>query len=327
MKSRFSPFNLVLIVAVMSGAQLFARAQAASPTPSPTPSVSPADDEGQENTRGAFLTSRPKTVEKPKSTTTTAPPPHRSRRRPAVATNSSTSGTTATSGTSVAGTSGANSDPAKKKPVQQKMGLGMTLFMRDANGLAVRVEPTHEFHKGDRVRVLLETNADGHLYIFNTTDDGPPVMIYPDAQLDEAGNYLQAHVPLEIPSSVATEENLRWFRFDEHQGVERLYFVFTREPLAGAPIEDDLIKYCGGDQTNCAWHPSTEMWARLQKELSTSTSFAKTVTEGKAQTGTEHDAATRGIGLARDDPEPSLVMMTAATNKGLLVTSIDLFHR
>jgi len=207
------------------------------------------------------------------------------------------------------------------------MGLGVTLFMRDANGLAVRVDPTHEFHKGDRVRVLLETNADGHLYIFNTTDDGQPVMIYPDPQLDEAGNYVQAHVPLEIPSSVAPEENLRWFRFDEKVGVERLYFVFTREPLAEAPIEDDLLKYCGEDKTQCAWHPSPEMWAQLQKRLSIPTAVAKAKVSGKAQTGTEHQAATRGIGLARDDPEPSLVMMNASTDSALLVAQLDLFHR
>jgi hypothetical protein len=27
------------------------------------------------------------------------------------------------------------------------------------------------------------------------------VMIYPNADLDEAGNYVQAHVPFEIPTS------------------------------------------------------------------------------------------------------------------------------
>ncbi|HXM34649.1 MAG TPA: DUF4384 domain-containing protein, partial [Pyrinomonadaceae bacterium] len=218
-------------------------------------------------------------------------------------------------------------DPSKKKPLVQKIGLGLTLFMRDSNGLAVRVDPTHEFHKGDRVRVLLETNSDGHLYIFNTTDDGPPVMIYPDPQLDEAGNYLQAHVPLEIPSSVAPEENLRWFRFDERAGIERLYFVFTREPLGGVPIEDDLLKYCGEDKTQCAWHPAAELWARLQKEFSTPTPVAKAQHYGKTQTGAEHEAATRGIGLAKNDPEPSLVMMNASSNSALLVAALDLFHR
>jgi hypothetical protein len=199
--------------------------------------------------------------------------------------------------------------------------------MRDSNGLAIRVDPAHEFHKGDRVRVLLETNTDGHLYIFNTTDGGDPVMIYPDAQIDEAGNYVQSHVPFEIPSSVAAEERLRWFRFDERAGVERLYFVFTREPLAGVPIEDELIKYCGQKKSECAWHPSAELWARLQKEMSTPSQTARIQNDGKAQTGSEHDAATRGIGLAQDDPEPSLVMMNASSKSGLLVAALELLHK
>src|SRR4030095_4242959 len=108
--------------------------------------------------------------------------------------------------------------------------------MCDSNGLAVLTDPTRVFQKGDRVRVLLETNADGYLYIFNTTNDGAATMIYPHADLDDAGNYLQAHVPFEIPASSATEERLRWFAFDETGGTERLFFVFTREPLNGIPI-------------------------------------------------------------------------------------------
>ena len=120
----------------------------------------------------------------------------------------------------------------------------MTLFMRDSNGLAVRVDPSHVFQKGDRVRVLLETNTDGYLYIFNTTNDGSATMIYPHADLDEAGNYLQAHVPFEIPAPDAAEERLRWFAFDENTGTEKVIFVFTREPLKDVPIEDDLIAFC-----------------------------------------------------------------------------------
>ena len=104
--------------------------------------------------------------------------------------------------------------------------------------------------EGDHVRVLIETNADGYLYVFNTTDGGKPMMIYPDPELDEAGNYFQSHVPFEIPSSLAAEERLKWFTFDDNSGAEKLYFVFTREPLATVPIEDDLITYCR--ENSCA---------------------------------------------------------------------------
>jgi len=206
------------------------------------------------------------------------------------------------------------------------MGLGVTLFMRDSNGLAVRVDPDHVFHKGDRVRVLLETNTDGYLYIFNTTNDGTATMIYPDADLDEAGNYLQAHVPFEIPSSLAAEERLRWFAFDETAGTERLFFVFTHEPLSGIPLEDELIAFCRESKERCPVRPGTDVWAVVQKEMQQPLKTDKTQQFGKTETTSERQATTRGLGLAKDDPQPSVVMM-ASSPRSTLVATLDLIHK
>jgi hypothetical protein len=205
--------------------------------------------------------------------------------------------------------------------------LGVTLFMRDSNGLSIRTDPSRTFHKGDRVRVLLETNADGYLYVFNTTDGGQPTMIYPDAELDEAGNYIQGHVPWEIPSSTGAEERLRWFTFDQTSGAEKLYFVFTREPLPAVPIEDDLITYCRENTGKCPWGPAADVWAQIKKELDEPVKVAKADRVGASQTGPESQAATRGIGLNRDDPEPSLIMLSASTSKNILVAAMDLIHK
>jgi len=309
---KLKAFSFVLLIA------LFATGAALSFAQTP-------DDE---NVRGSFLTTRPKTADKPtKSSTST----RRSRRRPTAATAKTATTTTTTPASSMETSPGKTTektkgDTVKKPAAAQRIGVGLTLFMRDSNGLALRVDPNHDFHKGDRVRVLLETNVDGHLYIFNTTDGGDPVMIYPDVQLDDAGNFMQAHVPFEIPSSLADDERLRWFRFDEHAGTERLYFVFTREPLPEIPIEDDLVKYCGENKKTCAWHPTSALWTRLQKELN-SVKAAKPEGYGRAQTAGERDATTRGIGLAQDDPEPSLVMMNASSASGLLVTFIEMVHK
>lgn len=272
-----------------------------------------------EDVRGAFLTTRPKASDKSNKP---SPATNPNRRRPkAVATNSpgGTKVVTKSTSTTTAGTS------ARMTP--QRMGLGLTLFMRDSNGLAVRTDPSREFRKGDHVRFLIETNADGYLYIFNTTDGGQPVMLYPDPELDEAGNYIQAHVPFEIPSSVATEERLRWLTFDEHAGAEKLYFVFTRESLASVPIEDDLISFCREKNAKCPWQPTTAVWNQIQKELSEPVQIAKAEGLGKSQTSAEHRAATRGIGLNRDDPEPSLIMLTASTSKKMLVATLELIHK
>ncbi len=276
-----------------------------------------------EDVRGAFLTTRPKANEKPadkgKSAGTSTKP---NRRRPkTVVSNPPAGGSVATKG------GPKTTGPTPPKAIAQRMGLGLTLFMRDSNGLSVRVDPTREFRKGDHVRVLLETNADGYLYIFNTTNGGTPLMIYPDPELDEAGNYIQSHVPVEIPSSVAAEERLRWFTFDAISGVEKLHFVFTREPLASIPIEDDLISYCRANESKCPWTPGAEVWSNIQKEMNESVQIAKPTGIGKAQTEPERQAATRGIGLNRDDAEPSLIMLTASTSKNMLVATLDLVHK
>lgn len=198
--------------------------------------------------------------------------------------------------------------------------------MRDSNGLAVRTDPEHVFQKGDRVRVLLETNTDGYLYIFNTTNNGPATMIYPHAELDEGGNYIQAHVPFEIPSSAGSAEHLRWFAFDEVAGSEQLFFVFTREPLKGIPLEDELISFCQNSKDKCPFKPSTESWEALQAQMQEPLKTDKTQAYGKTETPAEQQATTRGLGLAKDDPQPSLVMM-ASTPRSTLITALELIHK
>jgi hypothetical protein len=270
-----------------------------------------------EDVRGAFMTTRPQ-VTGGASGSKSGPPTKRSHRRPKPVTPSPKPDDPKH-----------GSNPSQDTPVKvntPRLGLGLTLFMRDSNGMAIRTDPAREFRKGDHVRVLIETNADGYLYIFNTTDGGKPVMIYPDPELDEAGNYFQAHVPFEIPSALAAEERLRWLTFDEHPGAEKLYFVFTREPLTATPIEDDLIAYCRNNAGKCPWSPGTDVWSQIQKEMN-DVKVARMSGQGSAETSRERAAFTRGIGLNRNDPEPSLIMLTASTSKNILVATVDLVHK
>src|SRR5438876_10186436 len=93
------------------------------------------DQQEDENVRGAFLTSRPK--DKPAQS---SPKPGPIRRPPRTApTNASGPKATPSPTPTSAGVS------AGVSLTVQPMGLGLTLYTRDANGLAVRVDPSHEF--------------------------------------------------------------------------------------------------------------------------------------------------------------------------------------
>lgn len=301
MKSR--SFIVILAVVAFSCGLLAVRAQ-------------DPDDE----VRGAFLSTRPKT------TNTNAPS---RRHKPARNTNSNSS-TSAASNTSSTNanikTSGNNNVSVPSRPAQA-IGLGYTLFMRSASGRSIRVEPAHEFHNGDRVRVSLEPNVDGYLYIFHTEGDGAPEMIYPDARLDDGDNSIEAHVPMEIPSSEETDERLRWFTFYGNASTERLFVVVTREPLESVPTGNDLVTFCAANKDKCPWHPSTEVWAKVQDANKAEVRIVTSKTFGQPQTEKEKNATTRGLGLDQRAPQPSVIRMNASSSAPLLVTVLDLIHK
>ena len=58
------------------------------------------------------------------------------------------------------------------------------------------------------MRFMIESNISGYLYVFHVENDGPAKMIFPDARLQGGNNFIQAHVPREMPSS--REEDPVW---------------------------------------------------------------------------------------------------------------------
>jgi hypothetical protein len=70
----------------------------------------------------------------------------------------------------------------------------------------------------------------------------------------------------------------------------------------------------------------TEAWDYVQAQLQNPLKTDRSEASAGAQTAAEHDASTRGLGLAKDDPQPSLIMM-ASSNKPTLVATLDLIHK
>ena len=90
------------------------------------------------------------------------------------------------------------------------------------------------------------------------------------ARLDGGDNSIQAHVPLEVPSSDETDERLRWFSFYGNGGTEHLYVVVTREPLQSVPADNDLVTWCSANKDKCPWHPPADVWARILQDTAKS---------------------------------------------------------
>ena len=212
-------------------------------------------------------------------------------------------------------------------PALTSVGLGYTLFRRDRNGAAVRVDPSTRFRAGDAIRLTFESNIDGYLYVFHTESDRNPQMLFPDARLNGGVNLITAHVPYEVPSSLEADERNRWFVFDAQAATERLYVVVTREPLPGVPTGQDLIAYCRGNAA-CTWRPDANVWQQLRAAaVSAGVQTSRSREYGQTQTGDEREAATRGAPMTRQSVQPAVVRVNSSPQTPILVTTIDLVHQ
>jgi Domain of unknown function (DUF4384) len=271
-----------------------------------------------EDVRGAFLESRPKT-------TNLNGPSRRHRRRPAN--TNKPGGPPANVSVQTNGNAAIVVKPDDPKRMQPAIGLGYTIFMRDPSGRSIRVEPAREFRTGDRIRLALEPSVDGYLYIFDSEDGGPPKMIYPDPRLDGGDNWIEAHVPIEIPSSEETEERLRWFEFYGQPGGDRIYVVVSREPLPIVPTGDDLVALCAAGKDKCPWQPPSDVWTKIETATKADVKVATTKNFGEAQTEHERVSMTRGLGLDKSVPPPSVIRISASSREAVLVTVLDLVHK
>ena len=273
-----------------------------------------------EDVRGAFIESRPKT-------TNLKGPSRRQRRRPVkinTNANSATSASTAPNANTM--TPAATNRPPSQK-AQPAIGLGYTVFMREPSGRAIRVEATREFRTGDRIRLAFEPSVDGYLYIFNSENGASPRMIFPDARLDAGENWVEAHVPIEVPSSEELEERLRWFEFYGDPGTERVFIVVSREPLPGVPTADELVAFCRLNKDKCPWQAPDGVWQQIQKATTGQVKVATTQNYGQAQTEREKVAMTRGLGLDQSMPQPSVIRINVSSTEPILVTILDLVHK
>jgi hypothetical protein len=273
------------------------------------PSAIWAVQKNQDQVRGSFLSTRPGgTAAKPKPKKTVP-----KKKTSDVTSSGSTDSTPSSHNLAI-------STP------ETTVGLGYSLFMKGEDGRPVRVDPSRAFVTDDAIRILIEPNIDGFLYIFHSEEKGRPQLLYPDPRLQAGSNAVRAHVPHEVPSSTDPNQSNQWFVFEGTPTKERVFIVISRQPLKGIPIGQELVQKYSGNEKDFHWSPDEATWASIEKEVNDARIVTTTKDTGKQQTKLERTSLTRSLGLPKSAPPPSVILMNKTPGKENLVTVVDLTH-
>ena len=133
---------------------------------------------------------------------------------------------------------GAGSDKVIKNTKPAPLGLRYSLLKQIGNNETVEVDPYAVFHSGDRIRLSIQANDNGYLYIIVRGSSGKWSPLFPSKEIQGGNNAVEKGGRYEIPLAGV------WFRFDEHPGEEKLFIVLSRQP---EPDLERLVQSLRGD--------------------------------------------------------------------------------
>jgi hypothetical protein len=103
------------------------------------------------------------------------------------------------------------------------LGLRYSILKRMDSG-SVEVGSDMVFHSGDRIRLRVDVNTSGYLYIINRGSSGNWKPLFPSSEIAGGDNRVQKGMQYDIPAGYV-------FTFDEQPGKEKLFLVFSRQPV------------------------------------------------------------------------------------------------
>lgn len=126
------------------------------------------------------------------------------------------------------------SRPVHVAPVANvPLGLRYSVLKREPAGKFVEVDPDATFRSGDRIRLHVDTNAPGYLYVVMQGSSGNWRLLFPSSDVDGGSNRIEKGAAQQIPSGDTGQ-----FVFDQQSGTEKLFLVLSRKP---EPDLDKLI--------------------------------------------------------------------------------------
>jgi serine/threonine protein kinase len=114
-------------------------------------------------------------------------------------------------------------------------GIRFRMIQAGVNDAPMDVDPSGEFHTGDRIRFAFEPNVDGYLYVAQQGTSGNWTVLFPNEEINGGLNAVKRFREYEVPQD-------NWFRFDGPTGTEHLFVFLSREPLKTLPGFDRPVR-------------------------------------------------------------------------------------
>jgi hypothetical protein len=148
------------------------------------------------------------------------------------------------------------------------LALKYRLLKRSPEGRYDEVDTDTVFRSGDKIRVSIESNDNGHLYIVQQGSSKTWNLLFPNEDTEQGSNRIQRNREYEIPGGGR-------FTFDEQPGAEKMFIVLTRR--AEPDLEKLIYSLSQGTAPNTSRPASGEKTGDKQKLVIAQNSIDDTV--------------------------------------------------
>ncbi len=163
----------------------------------------------------------------------------------------------------LASTPGRGDAPQFQNVGLKSLGLRYTILKREAAGEYVEVDRDTNFAEGDQLRLELEPNDSGYLYVVNQGSSQRWSVLYPRGA-EQGSNRVQAGETYNIPARSGSTAQSMAFTITSPGGVEKLFVVLSRNP---EPDIENLIYRLGDKKPAGPAAPPRTMLAQNMSPL------------------------------------------------------------
>ncbi len=121
-----------------------------------------------------------------------------------------------------------NSSTEQASSTSQKyMGIAYWIDKLSNDGQVYRASASSTFRGGDRIKLYVQTNREGYLYVYNIGTSGMTNLLFPTQNTQT--NYVRAYQQISIPES-------GFIKFDYNPGSEKVLIMLSPNPInIGSP--------------------------------------------------------------------------------------------